>query len=180
MLPIAAIQSYSYTDNHARRRWQTFTSGSLQRPQQWPSSIGCSNNIEFVTQCRMYTSSLIVLIPLCCVNSAHRYQQHSSFETAFKTKCLRKLLRISYKDHKTKDAVQSAVAMHVGPREPYWQLGNGAGWSGSAMSPGKMSRNYSNSFILYSSTNFIMSNIWNEIVSIVASQNGQHKLKTRL
>ena len=37
---------------------------------------------------------------------------------AFKTKCLRKLLRISYLEHKTNDWVRSKINFLVGPQEP--------------------------------------------------------------
>ena len=37
---------------------------------------------------------------------------------AFKTKCLRKLLYISYLEHKTNDWVRSKINFLVGPREP--------------------------------------------------------------
>ena len=43
---------------------------------------------------------------------------------AFETKCLRKLLCISYKEHKIKDWVQSKINSLVGPqdRNLFWQL----------------------------------------------------------
>ena len=37
---------------------------------------------------------------------------------AFKIKCVRKLLRISYLEHKTNDCVQSKIDFLVSPREP--------------------------------------------------------------
>ena len=37
---------------------------------------------------------------------------------AFETKCMRKLLRISYLEHKTNDRVRSMINFLVGPREP--------------------------------------------------------------
>ncbi len=37
---------------------------------------------------------------------------------AFETKCLRKLLRISYLEHKTNDWVRSKINFLVGPQEP--------------------------------------------------------------
>ena len=37
---------------------------------------------------------------------------------AFETKCPRKLLRISYLEHRTNDWVQSNVSFLVGPQEP--------------------------------------------------------------
>ena len=37
---------------------------------------------------------------------------------AFKAKCMRKLLCISYLDHKTNDWVQSKINFLVGPQEP--------------------------------------------------------------
>ena len=36
----------------------------------------------------------------------------------FKPKCIRKLLRISYLEHKTNDWVQNKIISHVGPQEP--------------------------------------------------------------
>ena len=38
-------------------------------------------------------------------------------ESGFDTKSLRKLLRISYLDHKTNDRVRSKINFHVGPQE---------------------------------------------------------------
>ena len=37
---------------------------------------------------------------------------------AFETKCLRKLLRTSYLEHKTDDWVRSKISFLVGPQEP--------------------------------------------------------------
>ena len=37
---------------------------------------------------------------------------------AFETKCLRKLLRISYLKYKTHDWVRIKISFHVGPQEP--------------------------------------------------------------
>ena len=37
---------------------------------------------------------------------------------AFKTKCMRKLLRISYLEHKTNNWVRSKINFLVGPQEP--------------------------------------------------------------
>ncbi|GFR72522.1 tenascin [Elysia marginata] len=37
---------------------------------------------------------------------------------AFENKCLRKLLRISYKDHVTNESVRELVVAYVGPQEP--------------------------------------------------------------
>ena len=37
---------------------------------------------------------------------------------AFETKCMRKLFRISYREHKTNDYVRRLVRILVGPQEP--------------------------------------------------------------
>ena len=37
---------------------------------------------------------------------------------AFENKCLRKLLRISYRDHVTNESVREMVVAYVGPQEP--------------------------------------------------------------
>ena len=46
---------------------------------------------------------------------------HAAFEKgiqAFETKCLRKLLRISYLEYKTNDCVWSKISFLLGPQEP--------------------------------------------------------------
>ena len=45
---------------------------------------------------------------------------------AFEAKCLRKLIRVSHLEHKTKDLVQSKINFLVGPQEPF--LATAKGW----------------------------------------------------
>ena len=53
---------------------------------------------------------------------------------AFETKCLRKLLCISYLEHETNDWVQSKINFLVGPQEPLLQLSRDENLLGSGMS----------------------------------------------
>ena len=57
---------------------------------------------------------------------------------AFETMCMRKLLHISYPEHKTNDWVQSKINFLVGPQEPplahIWQLLRDGNLHGSGMS----------------------------------------------
>ena len=53
---------------------------------------------------------------------------------AFETKCLRKLLCISYLEHETNNWVQSKINFLVGPQEPLLQLSRDENLLGSGMS----------------------------------------------
>ena len=53
---------------------------------------------------------------------------------AFETKCPRKLLHVSYLEHKTNDWVRSKINFLVDPQEPPWQLSTDGNVHGSGMS----------------------------------------------
>ena len=61
---------------------------------------------------------------------------------AFETKCIRKLLYISYLERKTSDWVRSKIKFHVGPQDPLlaaakrWKLA----WFGHVTCHGSLSR----------------------------------------
>ena len=59
----------------------------------------------------LYLSSTAVKHGPCLLTLRKRIQ-------AFETKCMRKLLRISYLEHKTNDWVRSKINFLVGPQEP--------------------------------------------------------------
>ena len=53
---------------------------------------------------------------------------------AFETKCLRKLLRVFYLEHKTNDWVRNKTNFLVDPQEILWQLSRDGNLHGSGMS----------------------------------------------
>ena len=75
------------------------------------------SNISFHTKHRLY-KTLVISILLYGCESWTLYAETERKIQAFETKCLRKLLRISYKEHKTNDYVWSTVKNLVGPQEP--------------------------------------------------------------
>ena len=71
--------------------------------------------------------------PSLCCKTWTLLASYEKGTEAFETKCMRKLLRVSYLEHKTNDWVRSKINFFVGPQEPllatvssgnclFWQL----------------------------------------------------------
>ena len=81
------------------------------------SRLWKSSNISFATKYRLYQSLVVSILLYGCetwtllADSERRIQ-------AFETKCLRKLLGISYLEHWTNDQVRKKIKDLVGPQEP--------------------------------------------------------------
>ena len=81
------------------------------------SRLWKSSNISFTTKYRLYQALVVSILLYGCetwtllADSERRIQ-------AFETKCLRKLLGISYLEHKTNDYVRKKIKDLVGPQEP--------------------------------------------------------------
>ena len=61
--------------------------------------------------------SLVISILLCGCESSTLLADSEKGIQAFETKCLRKLLRISYMEHKTNDWVRNRISFFVSPQE---------------------------------------------------------------
>ena len=75
------------------------------------------SNISFPTRYRVYRSLVISILLYGCESWTLLAETEKRIQ-AFETKCLRKLLHISYLDHKTNEYVWSKVKSLVGPQEP--------------------------------------------------------------
>ena len=75
------------------------------------------NTISFASKFKLYKSVVTSILLYGCetwtplADSVKRIQ-------AFETKCLRKLLRVFYLEHKTNNWVRSKINLLVGPQEP--------------------------------------------------------------
>ena len=56
--------------------------------------------------------------PSLCCKTWTLLASYEKGTEAFETKCMRKLLRVSYLEHKTNDWVRSKINFFVGPQEP--------------------------------------------------------------
>ena len=84
----------------------------------------CST-ICFTSKFKMY-KSLLTSIPYGCETWNMLSDSEKKIIQAFEAKCLRKLIRVSHLEHKTKDLVQSKINFLVGPQEPF--LATAKGW----------------------------------------------------
>ena len=74
------------------------------------------SNISFHTRFKLYKSLVVSILLYGCETWTLMAETERRIQ-AFETKCLRKLLRISYKEHKTNDYVSSMVKNLVGPQD---------------------------------------------------------------
>ncbi|XP_076456851.1 uncharacterized protein LOC143291108 [Babylonia areolata] len=75
------------------------------------------SNIRFHTKFLLYKSLVVSILLYGCETWTLMAETERRIQ-AFKTKCLRRLLHISYKKHKTNDYVRNLVSNLVGPQEP--------------------------------------------------------------
>ena len=75
------------------------------------------NTISFASNFKLY-KSLVTSILLYGYETWTLLADWKKRMQALETKCMRKLLRISYLEHKTNDWVRSKISFPVGPQEP--------------------------------------------------------------
>jgi hypothetical protein len=93
-------------------RIATATSAMARLNRIWKS-----NAISFPTKYKLFKSLVVSILLYGC----ETWTLHADTERriqAFENKCLRRLLRISYLEHKTNQFVQDTVSAFVGPQEP--------------------------------------------------------------
>ena len=91
--------------------------GSAMSAMSRLDRIWKSNNVSFTTKFRLYRS-LVLSVFLYGCEAWTLYAETEKRIQAFEFKCLRKLLRISYMEHKTNEYVRSRVTFLAGPHEP--------------------------------------------------------------
>ena len=94
-----------------RKRIATATAAMAKLTRVWKS------NISFHTKHKLYKTLVISVLLYGCETWTLHAEAERKIQ-AFETKCLRRLLRISYKEHKTNDFVWNTVTNLVGPQEP--------------------------------------------------------------
>ena len=94
-----------------RTRIATATAAMARLSRVWKS------NINFKTKFRLYKSLVVSILMYGCETWTLLADTERRLQ-AFETKCLRRLLGISYLDRKTNDFVRSEVHKHVGHQEP--------------------------------------------------------------
>ena len=95
-----------------RIRIGTATSAMARLDRIWRS-----NSINFTTKYRLYKSLVVSILLYGCETWILLAESEKKIH-AFKNKCLRKLLRISYHEHKTNEHVRNIVTSLMGPQEP--------------------------------------------------------------
>jgi hypothetical protein len=93
-----------------RIRIATATAAMARLTKIWKS------NISFSTKYKLFKSLVLSILLYGCETWTLLADTEKRIK-AFETKCLRKLLRISYLEHKTNDYVRSKVRSYVGPQE---------------------------------------------------------------
>ena len=71
---------------------------------------------QFTSKLKLYKSLVTSILLYGCETLTLLADSEEEIQT-FVTKCLRKLLRISYQEHKTNDWVRSKINFFVGPQE---------------------------------------------------------------
>ena len=76
-----------------------------------------SNTISFPVKMKLYRSLVVSILLYGCESWTLTADTERRVQ-AFEHKCYRKLLRISYRDHKTNEHVRQQVTIHAGKQEP--------------------------------------------------------------
>ena len=74
------------------------------------------NTISFRNKIKLYKSFVTAILLSGCKTRTLLADSEKGIQ-AFETKCLRKLLRISYMEHKTNDWVRNRISFFVSPQE---------------------------------------------------------------
>ena len=94
-----------------RIRIATATAAMVRLGRIWKSKI------SFHTKYRLYRSLVLSILLYGCEAWTLMAETEKRIQ-AFEMKCLRRLLHISYKEHKTNEYVRKTVCSLVGPQEP--------------------------------------------------------------
>ena len=106
------------------------------------------NIISFASKFKLYKSLVTSILLFRCETGTLHADSEKKMIQAFEAKCLRKLIRVSHLEHKTKDLVQSKINFLVGPQEPF--LATAKGWKLAWF--GHVTRHYSLSKIILQGT----------------------------
>ena len=107
----ATLSKDGTSTTEIRTRIAAATAAMARLTRVWKSDI------SFQTKHKLYKSLVISILLYGC----EAWTLHADTERriqAFKYKCLRRLLKISYREHKTNDFVRKTVENLVGPQEP--------------------------------------------------------------
>ncbi|KAI8509548.1 hypothetical protein Bbelb_133960 [Branchiostoma belcheri] len=95
-----------------RRRLGVATSAFSRLSRLWKT-----NNISFSVKHKLYKALVVTILLYGCETWTLLAETERKIQS-FETKCLRRLLQISYKEHKTNKYVRELVQSLVGPQEP--------------------------------------------------------------
>ena len=83
--------------------------------------IWLCNTTSFASKFKLYKSLVTSILLYSCETWTLLADSEKRIQ-AFKTKCMRKLLCISYLEHTTNDRVRSKINFLVGPQEPLQEM----------------------------------------------------------
>ena len=107
----ATLSKDGTSDKEIRIRITAATSAMARLSKIWRS------NISFAVKYKLYKSLVVSIFLYDCEAWALKADLERRIE-AFQFKCFRRLLGISYREHKTNEFVWNTVLSHVGPQEP--------------------------------------------------------------
>lgn len=81
------------------------------------NKIWSSKNISFPTKITLYKALVLSILLYGCESWTMTAETTRRVQT-FETKCYRRMLGISWKDHKTNDFVRAQITSRAGPQEP--------------------------------------------------------------
>ena len=85
------------------------------------NKIWSSKDISFPTKIKLYKALVLSILLYGCESWTMTAETTGRIQ-AFETKCYRRMLGISWKDHKTNDFVRAQIALLAGPQEPLLAL----------------------------------------------------------
>ncbi|KAI8494650.1 hypothetical protein Bbelb_278760 [Branchiostoma belcheri] len=100
------------SQEEVRRRLGVATSAFSRLSRLWKT-----NNISFSVKHKLYKALVVTILLYGCETWTLLAETEMKIQS-FETKCLRRLLQISYKEHKTNKYVRELVQSLVGPQEP--------------------------------------------------------------
>ena len=111
LLSVFLFLLYCPCSKEIRTRIALATAAMARLTRMWRSDI------SFQTKYKLYRSLVVSILLYGC----EAWTLHADTERriqAFEYKCWRRLLKISYREHKTNDFVKNMVESFVGPQEP--------------------------------------------------------------
>ena len=107
----ATLSKDGTSNTEVRIRIAQATSAMARLTRVWKSDI------SFEAKHRLYKTLVVSILLYGCETWTLLADTERRIQ-AFEYKCLRRLLKISYRDHKTNEYVRSTVESYVGPQEP--------------------------------------------------------------